>query len=150
MNPPSQDKAAGKTQKDLPMLPKYVHLTGRPFLCWSRVLGKCGYRDCRFCKEDGHPLLGDITEEFADQVIDVIGKGVVSPSIEGGSSLPKSIKETEPSTDSASPKNEAKGSEVRGWSAYTWRNRRLPSPTRINSSVCPSVCMYVRPYGPAD
>ena len=63
--------AAGKTQTDLPTLPKYVHPTGRPFLCWASVLGKCGFWDCRFRKEGGHPIPGDITEEFADQVIDV-------------------------------------------------------------------------------
>ena len=82
-------KAAGKTQKDLPTLPKYVHPTVRPFLCWSSVLGKSGFRDCRFRKEGGHPLQGDITEEFANQVIDVIGKGVVPPSIQHGGSPPK-------------------------------------------------------------
>ena len=78
-------EAAGKTQADLPTLSKYVHPTGRPFLCWASVLGKCGFQDCRFRKEGGHPLPGDITDEFADQVIDVIGKGVIPPSIQGGS-----------------------------------------------------------------
>ncbi len=29
---------------------------------------------------------------------------------------------------------------------FTWRNRRLPSPTRINSSVCPSVRPSIRTY----
>ena len=53
--------------------------------CWASVLGKFGYQDCRFCKEGGHPLLGDITDEFADHVINTIGKGVVPPSIQGGS-----------------------------------------------------------------
>ncbi len=86
-------KAAGKTQKDLPTLPKYVHPTQRPFLCWSSILRKCGYRDCRFRKEGGHPLPGDITDEFAVNFIDLIGIGVVSPRIQwGGGSLPKSIK----------------------------------------------------------
>jgi hypothetical protein len=78
-------EVAGKTQADLPTLPKYVHPTGRPFLCWTSVLGKCGFWDCHFRKEGGHPLPGDITDEFADQVIDAIGKGVVPPSIQGGS-----------------------------------------------------------------
>ena len=32
-------QAAGKKQMDLPMLPQYVHPNGRPFLCWSSVLG---------------------------------------------------------------------------------------------------------------
>ena len=85
-------EAAGKTQKDLPTLPKYVHSTGRPFLCWSSVLRKCWFRDCQLHKEGGHPLTGAITEEFADQVIDVIGKGVVYPSIQGWGSPPKKHK----------------------------------------------------------
>ena len=78
-------EAAGKTQADLPTLPKYVHPTGRPFLCWASVLGKCGFRNCRFHKEGGHPLPGDITDDFADRVIDAIGKGVVLPNNQGGS-----------------------------------------------------------------
>ena len=72
-------------QAYLTTLPKYVHPTGRPFLCWASVLGKCGFRNCHFHKEGGHPLLGDITDEFADQVIDAIGKGVVPPSHQEGS-----------------------------------------------------------------
>ena len=71
-------EAAGKRQSDLPTLPKYIHPTGRTFLCWSSVLGRCTWRDCRFRKEGGHPLPGDITDDFAERVIDVIGKGVVT------------------------------------------------------------------------
>ena len=78
-------KAAGKTQADLPTLPKYVHPTGHPFLCWASVLCRCGFRNCRFHKEGGHPLLGDITDEFADRVINAIEKGVVLPNNQGGS-----------------------------------------------------------------
>ncbi len=70
--------AAGKGQRDLPTLPKYVHATGRPFLCWSSILGRCTFRDCRFWKEGGHPLPADVTGEFADRVIGVIGKEVVT------------------------------------------------------------------------
>ena len=68
---------AGRRQTDLPTLPKYVHPTGRPFLCWTSVLGRCTYRECRFHKEGGHPLPDDITNKFADQVIEVIGKGII-------------------------------------------------------------------------
>ena len=71
--------AAGRRQTDLPTLPKYVHASGRPFLCWTSVLGRCTYRDCRFRKEGGHPLPADITDAFADQVIDIIGKGLIKP-----------------------------------------------------------------------
>jgi hypothetical protein len=49
-----------------------------PFLCWSSVLGRCTFRDCRFRKEGGHPLPADVTDKFADRVINVIGKGVVT------------------------------------------------------------------------
>jgi hypothetical protein len=80
--------AAGRHQTNLPTLPKYVHATGRPFLCWTSVLGRCTYRDCRFCKEGGHPLPADITNKFADQVIDVIGKGIVKSTAPTGSSSP--------------------------------------------------------------
>jgi hypothetical protein len=80
--------AAGRRQTDLPTLPKYFHATGQPFLCWTSVLGRCTYRDCRFCKEGGHPLPADITNEFADQVIDVIGNGIVKPTAPMGSGSP--------------------------------------------------------------
>jgi hypothetical protein len=109
--------AAAKTQTDLPTLPKYVHSTGRPFLCWASVLGKCGFRDCRFCKEGGHPFPGDITEELADQVINIIGKGVI-PSASKGVPLLKSIKGKELNTDSIFPQNGAKGSGAQGWSSF--------------------------------
>ena len=78
-------EAAGNTQSDLPTLPKYVHPTGRLFLCRASVLGKCGFRNCRFHKEGGHPPPGDITDDFVDPVIDAIGKGVVLPNNQGGS-----------------------------------------------------------------
>ncbi len=84
--------AAGKGQTDLPTLPKYVHPTGRPFLCWSSVLGQCTFRDCRFRKEGGHPLPGDVTDIFADRVIDVIGKGVVTANGHTGGSPTKKQK----------------------------------------------------------
>jgi hypothetical protein len=30
---------AGKCQTDLPMLPRFCHANGRPFLCWNSTLG---------------------------------------------------------------------------------------------------------------
>jgi hypothetical protein len=84
--------AAGKTQTDMPTLPKYVHPTGRPFLCWSSVLGRCGYRDCCFQKEGGHLLPADVTDKFADRVIDVIGKGVITHGGPMGGSPPEKHK----------------------------------------------------------
>ena len=70
--------AAGKKQTDLPTLPQYVHPNGRPFLCWTSVLGRCTYRDCRFHQQGGHPNPKDITDEFADKVVDTLNKGVIS------------------------------------------------------------------------
>jgi hypothetical protein len=87
--------AAGKRQTDLPTLKKYVHATGRPFLCWSSVLGRCTFRDCWFKKEGGHPSPTDVTDEFADQVIDVVNKGIVTLCSPGGGSPPKKQKPTE-------------------------------------------------------
>jgi hypothetical protein len=80
--------AAGQRQTDLPTLPKYVHPLGWPFLCWTSVLGRCTYRDCRFRKEGGHPLPADITNEFVDQVTDVIGKGLIKPMPQMGTGSP--------------------------------------------------------------
>jgi hypothetical protein len=84
--------AAGKTQTNLPTLPKYVHTTGRPFLCWSSILGRCTFRDCWFQKEGGHPLPADITDEFANQVIDVIRKEVITHGGHPGGTPPKKHK----------------------------------------------------------
>jgi len=70
--------AAGKKQTDLPTLPQYVHPNGRPFLCWTSVLGRCTYHECRFHHLGGHPNPKDITDEFADKVVDTLNKGVIS------------------------------------------------------------------------
>ncbi len=71
-------QAAGKKQTNLPTLPQYVHPNGRPFICWSSVLGRCTFRDCRFLQQGGHPLAKDITDDFADKVVDTINKGVIA------------------------------------------------------------------------
>jgi hypothetical protein len=84
--------AAGKRQNDLPTLPKYVHPSGHPILCWSSILGKCTFRDCRYRKEGGHPLLEDIRDEFANQLIDTINKGIIALSGHQGGSPSKKLK----------------------------------------------------------
>jgi hypothetical protein len=78
--------ASGKCQTNLPTLAKYVHPNGRPlpFLCWSSILGRCTFRECRFLKEGGHLAATDITDDFADKCIDVIRKGVIALSNYGG------------------------------------------------------------------
>jgi hypothetical protein len=85
-------KAAGKRQNDLPTLPKYVHPSGRLFLCWSSVLGKCTFRDCHYRKEGGHPLPGNITNEFTNQLIDAISKGIIALCGQQGGSPSKKLK----------------------------------------------------------
>ena len=70
--------AAGKRQTDLPTLTQYTHPNGRPFLCWSSVLGRCTFRDCRFLQQGGHPVAKDITDEFVDKVVDTLNKGVIA------------------------------------------------------------------------
>ena len=69
--------AAGKKQTDLPTLPQFVHPNGRPFICWLFVLGQCTFRDCRFHQQGGHPSAKDITDDFADKVVDTLNKGVI-------------------------------------------------------------------------
>ena len=70
--------AAGKKQTDLPTLPQFVHPNGRPFICWSCVLGRCTFRECRFLQQGGHPVAKDITDDFADKTVDTLNKGVIS------------------------------------------------------------------------
>ncbi len=84
--------AVGKRQNDLPTLPKYVHPSSCPFLCWSSILGKCTFRDCHYHKEGGHPLPGDIMDEFANQLIDAINKGIIALSRHQGGSPSKKLK----------------------------------------------------------
>jgi hypothetical protein len=84
--------AAGRHQTNLPTLPKYVHPTERPFLCWTSILGRCTYRDCRIRKEGEHPLPADIADEFVNQITDVIRKGVVKPAAHSGGLPPKKQK----------------------------------------------------------
>jgi len=71
-------QAVGKRQTDLPTLPQYVHPNGKPFLSWSSVLGRCTFCDCRFLQHGGHLLAKDISDEFADKVVDTLNKGVIS------------------------------------------------------------------------
>jgi len=70
--------ASGKKQTDLPTLPQFVHPNGRPFICWSCVLGRCTFRECRFLQQGGHPAAKDITDDFANKVVDTLNKGVIS------------------------------------------------------------------------
>ena len=71
-------QAAGKRQTDLPTLTQYTHPNGRPFLCWSSVLGRCTFRECRFLQQGGHPAAKDITDNLADKVVDMLNKGVIA------------------------------------------------------------------------
>ncbi len=68
--------AWGKWMTDLPTIPNYCHPTGQSFLCWNSMLGRC-FRGgwCKYLK--GHVRKGDITDKFADSVIDCISKGVL-------------------------------------------------------------------------
>ncbi len=66
----------GKQMSDLPTIPKYCHPMGQSFLCWNSVLGKCfrGAR-CKFSK--GYVSKGESMDDFANAIIECIGKGVV-------------------------------------------------------------------------
>ncbi len=76
--------AAGKRQTDLPTLQKFTHTNGRPFLCWNATLGRCTWRDCKFQIDGGHPDRSDITDEFTNNCIDILAKGVLARMNIGG------------------------------------------------------------------
>ena len=66
----------GKCMTNLPNLPQYCLPTGATIICWNSVLGKCLWgKRCKFAR--GHVKKGDATKAFADEVVDVISKGVV-------------------------------------------------------------------------
>ena len=68
--------ACGKRLTDLPTLSSYCHPMGQSFLCWNSVLGRCFRgRRCKYSK--GHVKKGDITDAFADAIINCISKGVL-------------------------------------------------------------------------
>jgi hypothetical protein len=66
---------AGKRQMDLPMLLKFTHLNGCPFLCWNSTLGQCFYRECQYLRSSGYPSPNNITDDIANQGIKVFLKG---------------------------------------------------------------------------
>ena len=77
--------AAGKSQTDLPTLPKFTHANGHPFLCWNATLGRCTWQDYNFQMDRGHSDCINITGEFANNCINVLAKGIlVRMNIGGG------------------------------------------------------------------
>ena len=66
--------AAHREIRDLPVIPEYVE-RGRPFLCWGHILGRCHFGDgCTFAK--GHPSRSAIPDQFAREVVDILGGGI--------------------------------------------------------------------------
>ena len=62
---------ANLTVNDLPTLPKYM-LNGRNTLCYNYVLGHCSSKFCNFRTNGGHAPAEDITNDFANQMIQVM------------------------------------------------------------------------------
>ena len=71
---------AGKIRmEDLPGLDKYKDpTTGRNAMCWAKVLGRCHFPDCYFGQKGGHPDHANYSDKFAEQVVQVLGPGVVA------------------------------------------------------------------------
>lgn len=59
------------TFSDLPTLPKYM-LNGRNTLCYNYVLGNCSSKFCNFRASGGHAPVEDITNDFANRMINVM------------------------------------------------------------------------------
>jgi hypothetical protein len=68
--------ALGKCMMDLPSLDKYCTPPGTSYICWNSMLGK-GYHNKQCTYVRGHIVKGDMTDEFADAVMDVISKGML-------------------------------------------------------------------------
>lgn len=66
--------AAGRNIRDLPTIPEYVD-NGRPYLCWSWVLGRCHFGEgCTFAR--GHPPRRMLPDIWAKEVVDLLSGGI--------------------------------------------------------------------------
>jgi hypothetical protein len=74
----------GLRQQDLPTLPRFCWPNGRSFLCWSSTLGRCMFPKCRFQRDGGHPGPNDIPDEFAENVVGKLTKGIQARMQSGG------------------------------------------------------------------
>jgi hypothetical protein len=84
--------AGGIRQQDLPTLPRFCWPNGRSFLCWSSTLGRCMFPECRFQRGGGHPGPNDIPDEFADNVVGKLTKGIKACMQLGGDDGPPAKK----------------------------------------------------------
>ena len=84
--------AGGIRQQDLPTLPRFCWPNGRSFLCWSSTLGRCMFPECRFQRDGGHPGPNDISDEFADNVVGKLTKGIQARMQSGGDDGPPAKK----------------------------------------------------------
>jgi hypothetical protein len=50
--------------------------TAAHFLSWSSTLGWCMFPKCRFQRDGGHPGPNDIPDEFADNIVGKLTKGI--------------------------------------------------------------------------
>jgi hypothetical protein len=66
----------GIRQQDLPMLPRFCWPNGRSFLCWSSTLGRCMFPECQIQRDGGHPGPNDIPDEFTENVVGKLTKGI--------------------------------------------------------------------------
>lgn len=66
--------AAGREIRDLPIIQEYV-ANGRPYICWGHILGRCHFgKGCTFAR--GHPPRRAIPDQFAREVVDMLGDGI--------------------------------------------------------------------------
>jgi len=66
---------ANKRITDLPTIPEFV-ANGRPFVCWSHILGRCTFDNCQF--KQGHVPRSAIPDAFADEVVTMLTPGVTA------------------------------------------------------------------------
>jgi hypothetical protein len=65
--------------EDLPVLNWFQDPTlGRSTVCWSHVLGPCHNQDCYFAARGSHLGHDDYMEEFANNVVAMLGQAVAT------------------------------------------------------------------------
>lgn len=79
LNLPAILEAGNITLDNLPRLSKFYNATtGKSGICWSHVLGPCHFPDRYFARKGGHPTREDYTDQFADNVVAIVGPAVAA------------------------------------------------------------------------
>jgi hypothetical protein len=72
-------KAGSVCYEDIPILNQFRNPnTGKFTVCWAHVLGPCHYWDCYFATRGSHLGCDDYMDDFADNVVAMLGQAVAT------------------------------------------------------------------------